>query len=213
MLSDKKIHIFDLDGTLIDSMPYWSKSILSLLDKIGFNYPPDIIKILTPIGITEGAKYLNSIGLNVDAETIKAATEKSMLRFYRDTILLKPHVKSYLEKLKNENGRLFILTASEKSFFIDGLKRNGVYDLFEEIFSCSDFSLSKSKPDIYFAAAKEIGADIKDIVFYDDNLGSISGAKAAGLTTIGVYDKSSEEDTDKIKAIADGYIRSFSQLI
>lgn len=108
MLSDKKIHIFDLDGTLFDSMPYWSKSVLSLLDKIGFNYPPDIIQILTPLGITEGSKYLNSIGLNVDEETIKAETEKSMFCFYRDTILLKPYVKEYLDKLKDNGCRIFM---------------------------------------------------------------------------------------------------------
>lgn len=213
MLSDKKIHIFDLDGTLVDSMPYWSESILSFLDEIGFNYPTDIIKILTPLGIIEGAKYLNSIGLNIDPETVRAETERIMLGFYENTIATKPYIKDYLEKLKNNGCRLFILTASERRFALPCLKRNGILDLFEKIFSCSDFSLSKSKPDIYFAAAKEIEADIKDIVFYDDNLGSISGAKSAGLTTIGVYDKSSEEDIDKIKAIADGYIRSFSQLI
>lgn len=212
MLLSKKIHIFDLDGTLLDSMPYWGKSILSLLDEQGFCYPPDILNILTPLGIREGTKYLNSIGLDADVDTVQAATEKAMTEFYRSTVIIKPYVKEYLKKLKDGGCRLFILTASEPEFFTSCLKRNGIYDMFEKIWSCSYFSLPKSNPDIYFAAAKEINSKRSDIAFYDDNLGSLSGAMAANIFTVGVYDEASVADEDKIKRLTDKYIYSFSEL-
>ena len=93
------------------------------------------------------------------------------------------------------------------------LKRVGLYDLFDYVWSSDDFGLKKSQPEIYLAAAERLGADISEITFFDDNITALKTAKRAGLRTVGVFDASSADCADEIKATADGYILSFGELL
>ena len=92
------------------------------------------------------------------------------------------------------------------------LKRNGIYDLFDFVFSTDDFGKTKSDPTIYTDTVKKIGCKVLDAVFFDDNLIALKTAKQAGLKTVGVYDKSSKDYTQDIKETADYYINSFLEI-
>ena len=92
------------------------------------------------------------------------------------------------------------------------LKRLGVYDLFDHIWSCEDFGTTKADPGIYHMAAERIGCAVEDVWFLDDNLGADTTAKAAGMRVCGVYDDSSREYESEIRRIADAYIEDFSQI-
>ena len=87
----------------------------------------------------------------------------------------------------------------------------GVYELFDHVWSSDDFGMKKSEPEIYHAAAKRLGADISEITFFDDNLQALQTAKRAGLRTVGVFDASSEDCAEEIKATADRYILTFGE--
>ena len=92
------------------------------------------------------------------------------------------------------------------------LVRLGVFDLFDNVWSCEDFGTTKSDPQIYAEAARRIGCPVEDIWFLDDNPGADRTAKQAGMRVCGVYDASSAEYTEEMKRICDAYIEEFSQL-
>ena len=106
-----------------------------------------------------------------------------------------------------------MLTASPHTTLDPCLKRLGIYDLFTHVWSCEDFQTTKADPKIYDMAAHQIGMPKADILFLDDNFNADLSAKNAGMAVCGVYDASSAEYEDEIKAIADHYIHDFSELL
>jgi len=92
-------------------------------------------------------------------------------------------------------------------------KRIGIWDLFTNVWSCDDFENTKADPDIYKSAAKKIGECVENIIFIDDNVGAVKTAKLAGMMAYGIYDPSSSEYIDEMKAISDRYIVKLSELL
>lgn len=205
-------YLFDFDGTLVDSMPTFANTMLKILDKNQISYPDDIIKIITPLGYEGTAKYFkDTLGLDMDIGDMLALMNEYALPDYRDVIVLKDGVFKYLTMLKNNGCSLNILTASPHKMLDPCLKRNGVLDLFDNIWSSDDFGMKKSEERIYLAAAERLGKHISDIVFFDDNIGAVKTAKSAGAYAVGVYDKSGEDFRAELTAVADEYITSFAK--
>lgn len=208
-----KTYIFDFDGTLVDSMPYWSQKMLDILVEEKADYPKDIIKIITPLGDLGTAKYfIEELGVKKSTEELIDRMNVTGLPYYRDIIIAKPGVAEYLRFLKDNNCSLNVLTASPHLMLDPCLKRNGIYDIFDNVWSCEDFGTTKSDVKIYSMAVEAIGTTMEDTVFLDDNIGAVTTAKNAGLYTVGVYDKSGEEFTEQLKEIADIYIDTFEGL-
>ena len=208
-----KTYLFDFDGTLVDSMPSYAAATIRVLEENRVPYPDDIVKITTPLGYAGVGELYVKMGLPKSAEEIAEIIKGYALEDYKHTIPLKHSVREFLEKRKSEGVRLAILTASPHAMLDVCLKRVGVYDLFDHVWSSDDFGLKKSQPEIYLAAAKRLGVDISEITFFDDNLIALRTAKQAGLRTVGVFDATSEDCADEIKATADRYIRSFEELL
>jgi len=210
-----KYHIFDLDGTLADSMPNWQRMMLNILDTTGTRYPKDIIRIITPLGNTGTSNYfINTLHVNATRQELLEMMDAYSLNEYAHNIPIKAGIKEYLEKLKREGNYLGVLTASPHRFTDPCLKNNGVYDLFDAVWSIDDYgTLTKDKTEIYDEMVRRLGCNKEDVVFYDDNIVAVTTAKKANVTTYGVFDKSSENDKDKIKAICDKYIDDFRELV
>ena len=211
----KKVHIFDLDGTLIDSMTQFPKANLRVLAEEGITPPEDVVNIITPLGYRGAAEYfINTLGVKASCpEEIMKRVESYLIDDYTNKIPLKPFVREYVEKLKKEGCKLYVLTASPHACTDPCLKRNGIFELFDTVWSSDDFGITKANPQIYCDAADRIGCDISDIMFYDDNFTALETAKKAGLATTGVYDPASDDFRDGILATADVYINSFEELM
>ncbi len=209
----KKYCVFDLDGTLVDSMDEWAKKMLQILDESGINYPENIIQIITPLGDLGTAKLFREMGVSGTEEDIIKRMNSYAIKAYSTRIKTKPYIPEYLATLKNNGHVLAVLTASPHITTDVCLKNNGIYDFFEKIWSIDDFGLVKSDPEIYRQAADRLGADISEIALFDDNFTALSAAKSTGFYCIGVYDESSEKSADSIRNITDIYIKSFSELI
>ena len=209
----KKYCIFDLDGTLVDSMDEWAAKMLSILKSGGVPYPENIIQTITPLGDRKTAELFREMGVKGSTEEIIERMNSYAYEAYSKRIKLKPFVSEFLHKLCQNGHVCAVLTASPHVTTDICLKHNGVFGLFEKIYSVNDFGLVKSQPEIYFKAAEGLGADISEITFFDDNAAALSAAKTAGLECIGVYDKYSDSDTDKIKKLADRYVKSFGELL
>lgn len=206
-------YLFDFDGTLVDSMSAFVGVMLRILDENGVKYGDDIIKIITPLGFKGSAEYFKTIGLTLSVEETMALMNKYAYDEYANVIIAKPNVAETLKKLKESGASLNVLTASPHATLDVCLKRNGLYDMFDNVWSCDDFETTKANPEIYKMAAEKIGKPIGEILFADDNFNAVSAAAKSGIATCGVYDPSSEEYTDKIKEAADCYIADFSELL
>ena len=209
------IYVFDLDGTLVDSMPYFSKGILSIADDAGISYDGSLIKILTPLGYVKGAEYyVNELGVKDTVENIVSKINGRLLYEYSNNIYTKPFVKEYLFKLHGQGARLFVLTASPHSVTDACLKHNGIYDLFEKVWSVEDFGLSKSDTRIFFEVARTIGCEPCEIHYFEDSLIALENAKKAGFMTYGVYDAQSDEELENMKSeLADIVVMDFQELL
>ena len=147
-------YIFDFDGTLVDSMPYWAQKVLNILDDCGVRYPSDIIKIVTPLGDRGTAEYMrDTLGVPLPLEEIFRQMDAFALVKYRDVIEIKEGVREYLARLRAAGCTLHVLTASPHEMLDPCLKRIGIFDWFDHVWSCEDFGTSKSDPEIYKMAA------------------------------------------------------------
>ena len=209
-----KIFIFDLDGTLVDSMPIGVGIVVNFLEKRGVSLPSEMIKTLTPLGYKGVAAYYSeNLGIPMTAAEIYAEFQRETIKAYGELVPLKKGVKETLEALKQKGFRLCVLTASPNNLTELCLKKLQIFHLFEKVWSIDDFNLTKADKDIYLAAAKRLGAEICDCVMVDDHLGVLKVAKAAGMATVGVYDEYSADFQEEIRAIADDYVTELSQIL
>ena len=213
-LLDKKFYLFDFDGVLVDSMTYWGKSVLNVLDKAGVSYPDDIVLTLATLGNEGCVKYFREkMGITFTREEILKMIEEYAYPLYCNQILLKPYVLDALTAFNSAGHVLNTLTASPHKTLDPCLKRNGAYNLFTNVWSTDDYNLPKSDPQIFINVCKNLGCKPEDVLFFDDNLTALKTAKLAGLNTIGVYDSSSLLFKDEIIKTADKFIYGFNELL
>lgn len=205
-------YLFDFDGTLVDSMGTFSQVVYRMLDEQGVAYGPDVVKTVTPLGYYGTAKYFHDMGMDMPVEEIDTMMRGYMLEQYCSHIVPKPHVARVLEELKARGARLGVLTASPHLLLDPCLKRNGLYELFDHVWSCDDFNTSKADPDIYPAAARKMGIPLERVLFLDDNIGACRTAVSAGMPVCGVFDETSREYEGEMRRICRCYIHDFDQL-
>ncbi len=199
---------------MVDSMEPAVKKVLLVLDEYGVSYGEDIVEILTPLGFKGIANYYaERLGVPLTPQEIYASFTEKLSVVYAQEIPLKRGVEETLRQLKKEGASLNVLTASPHLFTDACLKNNGVFDLFDNVWSAEDFGLLKSDEGIYPMVAKKLSAAIADCVMVDDSIHVIKAAKRAGMYTIGVYEETAKENEAEIRRIADGYAREFSDLL
>lgn len=207
-------YLFDFDGTLVDSMPTYVSCMLRILDENNIPYESDIVKTITPLGLDgTAAYYIRELHLPLAKEQLIALMKEYMLDAYMHTIPAKQNVISVLRELKKRGAGLHVLTASPHITLDACLKRLGIWDLFDNVWSCDDFGTTKADPQIYVRAAQRMHTSVEKVLFLDDNLRADTVAKSAGMLVCGVYDPSSEEYTEQIKSVTDFYIYDFEELL
>lgn len=206
-------YLFDFDGTLVDSMPTFVSAMLRILNENNLPYENDIVKIITPLGLSGTAEYFIDMGLDLPKEELINLMKEYMMEGYLYHIPAKKNVISVLIELKERGANLNVLTASPHVTLDACLKRLEIYDLFTNVWSCDDFKTTKADPQIYNMVADRLGERVENILFLDDNLNADKTAKSAGMLVCGVYDDSSNDYINEIKEIADYYIYDFSELL
>ena len=204
------VYVFDLDGTLVDSMTPAVAIVLSFLDEHGVVYAPDIVKILTPLGFKGIARYYaTELGVPMQEEEIYRVFQDKLKVAYASEIRLKTGVEDALKRLKSDGASLNVLTASPHAFTDVCLQNNGVYGLFDNVFSSEDFSMLKSDVRIYAEVEKRLGSPF---VMVDDSVTVVKTAKRAGMRTVGVYEPFFEDEWAEMQRVADKTIMDFSSL-
>lgn len=208
-----KTFLFDFDGTLVDSMPTFVSVMLRILDEHGIKYGDDIVKIITPLGYHGTAEYYRTLGIETPTERLIETMNGYAVDEYTFNIGAKDTVVETLREMKAQGYSLNVLTASPHLALDPCLKRLGVWELFDNVWSCDDFHTTKANPEIYKMAAERMGCDVSDVIFVDDNINAVRTAKVAGMVSFGIFDESSADYVEEFKCAADGYVYKFSELL
>lgn len=211
---DFKGTIFDLDGTLIDSMKIWEKIDMDFLRKRNIEILDDYIEIINSMSFNQVAKYtINRFRLSEKEEDIIKEWNEMAIYEYANNIKLKPYAKEYLNKLKNNNIKIGIATTLPKYLYEPVLKNNDVYELFDAIVSLEDVTRDKNYPDIYLLTLQKLGINPEECLGFEDILIGIKTMKNINIKSIAVYDESSSYEIDEIKDNCDMFIYSFKELL
>ena len=208
----KKTYLFDFDGTLVDSMPTFVSVMLRILDEHNTKYGDDIVKIITPLGYHGAAEYFRSLGLPKSADEIVGLMNSYAQSEYENNIEAKTGVIDTLRTLYESGASLNVLTASPHIMLDPCLKRLGIFDLFDNVWSCDDFQTTKANPEIYRMAANRLGCKADEVIFIDDNVNAVKTARLAGMRAFGVYDDSSKDLVDEMKNASDRYLYTLCEL-
>lgn len=209
---DKAFAIFDMDGTLVDSMGYWRRLGREYLE--GKGVAGDIRPVLRQtksMTMTESAAlFLRVFHLSGTAEQIAADMNAMMEAHYRRDIPLKSRVEAYLSRLRGAGIRMCVASATVKPLMEACLARLGVRQYFEFLLSCEEVGAGKDRPDVFLEAAGRFCAAPSEIAVYEDALHAARTAKAAGFFTVAVYDESGKSEWEELTALADEVISDWS---
>lgn len=208
----KKTYVFDMDGTLIDSVPYVIKNMGAVCARHGIDYTKEIIDILTPLGYYKSSVYLiERFKLSMSAEELTDEFLSEVYPSYRDEIKIDSEIADFLRRLRDSGANLYLFTASPHSFVEATLKSCGVFDLFDRIFAVDDFGLTKSDKKIYELLAGTLGVAPSEIDYFEDSPTALRNAKAAGYITHAVYEKQNSLSPEIMRAEFDEFIPSLTE--
>ena len=209
---DKKYAIFDMDGTLIDSMVFWKNLATEYLTSKGIlQIPADILEQIKPMTMSESAAlFRREFGLTGDVE---AQMNEMMEDHYRNDIPLKPGVWEYLENLHRQGVRMCVASATAEHLMESCLTRLGVRQYFEFLLFCETVGAGKRSPLVYQEAARRLGVVPGQIAVYEDALYAVQTAKAAGFHVVGVYDDSAADSWQAIEQESDEVILNWEEAV
>lgn len=206
--------IFDMDGTLLDSMWKWDDLGVEVLRRQGAEPRPDYREVTIPMGVQSHARYcVEAYGLSCTPEDIIADMHNTMAEFYGSKVRCKPGVEKFLSILKMEGVTMYVATATDRPFVEAALKTAGIAHYFKGIITCAEAGADKGESaKIYEYAMKRMRGSKLDTVIFEDSWAAIRTAKAAGFRVAGIYDDASKERWEDIKKTADYAYKSWEEL-
>jgi HAD superfamily hydrolase (TIGR01509 family) len=204
--------IFDMDGTLLDSMPVWFDIGSEFLRQNDYIPQEDLNKRIKSMSLEQSAEYLiKEYHINESVNEIIGRFNKQLERHYKASIPLKPGVEQLLKRLRKNKIKMCVATATDIRLAEAALKRLDIIDYFEDIITCGETGMGKDNPEFFLNALKIIATSISETIVFEDALYAIRSAKSAGFLVAGIYDESAFDDADEIKSLVDLYLNSYDQ--
>lgn len=201
--------IFDVDGTLLDSMPIWEDASSRFLCGLGVQPEEGLGEIMFRMSLDEGASYLRSAyRLNLTDKEIKEGVLGVIRDFYFYQAQPKAGAREFLEQLRAREIPMYIATSSSREHVRTAFERLGMYEYFDGMITCEEAGAGKSEPGIYLQAARNMGLDPEDVFVFEDVIHAIRSANSAGFVSVGVYDKASAADNGAMRAESRIYLHS-----
>ena len=208
---NKNYCIFDMDGTIADSMGYWKQLEREFLIEKGIKDDVDeTLKEIQHMTIPAAMEFfIDRFGFEGTVESLTEEFNGLMAEHYRNDVNIKPGAKEYLDKLKAAGAKMCIASATSTPLVKIALNRMGISDYFEFNLSCVDVGSSKDKPDVFLEAARRLGGSPEETAVFEDSLVASTSAKSAGFYVVGIYDKYSAHNWPGICDIADELIEDW----
>lgn len=209
-----KAAIFDLDGTLLDSMPVWQNVGSDYLLARGLTPPEGLQEKLKTMSFRISAEYfVNEFPLDTTVEDLMAYWMNSVAHHYHTSIELKPYVVDYLQQLQAKDIKMCVATATDRRLAEAALDRLGILGYFSFVLTVDEVGKSKQFPDIFLEAARRLGCQPQECVVFEDSLHALITLRETGFTSWGVHDASAENELDRVQELSDRFIWNFAELI
>lgn len=207
-----KAALFDLDGTLLDSMGMWEQAGEVYLREKGFHGTPEMFEALRTVTIEEaGAILRDHYHLEETPASIAAGINAVARRYYAADPQVKPGAAAFLARLKERGIRCCLCTATDRDLAELALSRCGLTPYFEAICTCTEVGAAKEKPDVFLRGAALLGAAAEETVVFEDSYHAILTARRAGFFVVAVRDPHAVHP-EEIAHLADRVISSFDEL-
>lgn len=205
--------IFDVDGTLLDSMTIWESVGVIYLRQFGIEVDGAMKDKFFSLSLPETAVYFREeYALKLSEKEISDGINALIEDFYFNIAPAKKGALECLEYLKGEGVKMCVATATDKYLVERALERNGLLGFFSHIFTCTDVGAGKTSPLIFELAQAHLGTDRRETLVFEDAVYAIKTAEAAGFPVLAIYDKSADKHTAEIRGTADYYINDYSEL-
>lgn len=220
MVNDKERHqsvikgaIFDIDGTLLDSMPVWENAGARYLATLGIKARSDLKERLDALSLPEGALYMQKeYKLSVTTEEILEGVNQVVKDFYFKEAVLKPGVCDLIQKLKKNQVRLIIATATDAEMAKAALIRNDIWKDFDGMITCEEAGAGKTSPKVFELAREHLQTKKEETWVFEDSLYAVKTASKAGFPVCSIYDAYSRDDTEEIRTFSDIYVKDFYEI-
>ncbi len=214
MLENIEGVIFDLDGTIVDSMGVWRTVDVTFLGRRGIPLPEGLNKELESMEFMETARYFKRRFELPDAvEEIVAEWMDTALDQYLRHVPMKPGLRGFLEHLEKNNIPAAIATSNHADLARAALKGHGLERHFAEIVTCGEVEHAKPAPDVYLEAARRLGVPAEKCIVFEDIPVGIQAGKSAGMRTCAIRDDYSQSQDGQKRQLADYYIESYAQAL
>lgn len=214
MYKDIKAVIFDVDGTLIDSMWIWKQVDIEFLGKRGIELPERLQSDIEGMSYSETAIYFKArFDLPESLEEIKEEWRVMAEDYYKTHIKLKSGVKEFLQLLYDKGYTIGIATSNSRELVDHMLNNHGIAKYFSKIRTSCEVEKGKPYPDVYLKVAEDMGIEPRHIVVFEDTIAGVMAAKSAGMKVFAMADETSAESKDKLIEMTEGYIYSFEEVM
>lgn len=213
MLKGIQAVIFDLDGSLMDSMWIWKDIDIQYLGEYGIQIPEDLQSKIEGMSFKETAVYFkNRFAIPETIEQMQKRWNQMAWDKYSNEVFLKPGAKEFLAYCLNHHIKLGIASSNSRELILECLKLNQIENYFGAVMSGTDGYKGKPAPDIYLAAAKELNTPPEYCLVFEDIVPGILAGKNAGMRVCAVEDLYSDYQMADKKKLADYYINNFHEI-
>lgn len=205
--------IFDLDGTILDSMFIWNDIGYKFLEMKNIKVPAGADKQFTQMSLQQAAEYyIDHFDNTATIESIINDINMLVEGFYFNEVIKKDGIQEFLEHLKNKGVKMCVATATDKYMVEKALERNGLLHYFSEIYTCNGVGAGKDTAVIYDKSLEHLGTPKETTFVFEDAFYAIKTAKKAGYNVVGINDVSEPEDPEEIKKYCDYYINNYDEI-
>ena len=195
--------IFDMDGTLINSMDYWAITASEYLRSVGIEPPADTDRDYLENGMKSWHKNACP---NIPFPEVSRGIYSIMDKYYMSYVSVKDGVIEMLERLKAHGVKMCLATATDRAMVEKVIKKLGIESYFSGIFTSSEVGLGKRFPLIYEKAREFLGTDKETTYVFEDASYAINTCRQNNIKVVGVYDRNSFVSEEELASLCDYYL-------
>ncbi len=214
MLNNIKACLFDMDGTLLDSMHIWKDIDIEFLGRFGYELPPTLQREIEGMSFRETACYIKDrFHLPPSIEEIMNIWNEMAFQKYSEEIFFKEGAFEFVKRLKEKGIRTAICTSNSRELVNAVAEHLGFMPYFDTIITSCEVGAGKPAPDIYLEAAKRVGVEPEYCLVFEDIVTGLTAGKRAGMKLCAVEDLYSADQKEAKKAMADYYVENYLDLL